>query len=462
MIELVTVMVIIGVLSAAAIPKFANLKDKAHSAANQHATHSLQSAVQIAHVAWIAAGSSGSTNTVTVDGAAITLNGRGWPAPSGTTTPTVSNCVSLVSAVNNFPETVSSADSCTTPTCYVASAASSACIYTLNGAANNHYFIYDVMRGEVLGGESLVAAAAAANCPTGQTYQGSTLGCQCPAATPVYWSDSIGCGPSCTTGKSWNGSSCACAAGTYANGGNCSNCVAGQSSNVGGSCFSCPAGTYNATPGGLCTNCSAGTSQWQQGKSFCTTCPAGLYSTTDRTSCQNCPGGTYSPAGTGPGIGACTPCAAGTANWQAAQSSCPACSVGLYASGTGNTSCTNCPPGTISTSPGASSCTLCPAGTSQWQQGKSFCTTCAAGLYSTTDAQSCQNCPGGTYSPAGTGPGIGSCIPCPAGTANWQAAQSSCPTCGVNTYSTGGATSCTHCPGGQTSLAGSTSSSACH
>ena len=62
MIELVMVIVIVGILSAAALPRFVNLGDQAETASNRATAGALRSAVGIAHAAWIAAGASGSTS----------------------------------------------------------------------------------------------------------------------------------------------------------------------------------------------------------------------------------------------------------------------------------------------------------------------------------------------------------------------------------------------------------------
>ncbi|MBP6103852.1 MAG: type II secretion system protein [Gammaproteobacteria bacterium] len=79
MIELVMVIVIIGILAAAALPRFANLSGQAQIAANQGTAGALRSAVGIAHAAWIAAGASSSASTVTLDAQGVALNSTGWP-----------------------------------------------------------------------------------------------------------------------------------------------------------------------------------------------------------------------------------------------------------------------------------------------------------------------------------------------------------------------------------------------
>lgn len=77
LIELVVVIVILGILAATALPKFADLGTDARIAKMQAAGGALKSASAIAHSQWLASGSTGTT--ATLDGAAITLV-NGYPA----------------------------------------------------------------------------------------------------------------------------------------------------------------------------------------------------------------------------------------------------------------------------------------------------------------------------------------------------------------------------------------------
>ena len=132
MIELVMVIVIIGILSAAALPRFANLTSQAQIAANQGTAGALRSAVGIAHAAWIAAGASTSTSTVTLDSSGVEVNANGWPdgGASSITVMTPAQCVTAFNAVlTNPPQTVTA--SCTDTPCYLATAATVTCTYTL-------------------------------------------------------------------------------------------------------------------------------------------------------------------------------------------------------------------------------------------------------------------------------------------------------------------------------------------
>lgn len=77
LVELIMVIVILGVLSAFALPKFANLTDDANEAAVKGARASVNSAVGIVHAAWLAGGSTGTS--VTLESGALTTTAGGYP-----------------------------------------------------------------------------------------------------------------------------------------------------------------------------------------------------------------------------------------------------------------------------------------------------------------------------------------------------------------------------------------------
>ncbi len=77
LVELIMVIVILGVLSAFALPKFADLTDDADVAAVKGARASIASAVGIVHAAWLAGGSTGTS--VTLEGVAYTTTATGYP-----------------------------------------------------------------------------------------------------------------------------------------------------------------------------------------------------------------------------------------------------------------------------------------------------------------------------------------------------------------------------------------------
>lgn len=78
LIELIMVIVILGVLSAFALPRFADLGQNARAATVQGAAASVKSAANIAHAQWLAEGDAASLE-VTLEGVAIVMV-NGYPS----------------------------------------------------------------------------------------------------------------------------------------------------------------------------------------------------------------------------------------------------------------------------------------------------------------------------------------------------------------------------------------------
>ena len=78
LIELIMVIVILGILAAFALPRFADFSNQARVASMNGIAGSVRSASAIAHAALLAAGTPTAT-TVTIEGAAITMV-NGYPA----------------------------------------------------------------------------------------------------------------------------------------------------------------------------------------------------------------------------------------------------------------------------------------------------------------------------------------------------------------------------------------------
>ena len=82
LIELVMVIVILGILAAFALPRFADFGTEAKTATINGAAGSVRSAASIAHARWVADGDASSTQ-VTLDGVNITMDAtNGYPAAS--------------------------------------------------------------------------------------------------------------------------------------------------------------------------------------------------------------------------------------------------------------------------------------------------------------------------------------------------------------------------------------------
>jgi MSHA pilin protein MshA len=82
LIELIVVIVILGILAATAMPRFAGLERDARFAAAKGIMGSVQSGSALAHAAWLAAGS-GAATTVTMEGQTVNLV-NGYPAATST------------------------------------------------------------------------------------------------------------------------------------------------------------------------------------------------------------------------------------------------------------------------------------------------------------------------------------------------------------------------------------------
>ncbi len=81
LIELVVVIVILGILAATALPKFASMGGDARAASAKAAGGALAATVAMVHSKWLIAGSptSGSGLTIPLEGASVVVSTAGWP-----------------------------------------------------------------------------------------------------------------------------------------------------------------------------------------------------------------------------------------------------------------------------------------------------------------------------------------------------------------------------------------------
>jgi len=82
LIELVMVIVILGILAAVALPKFANLGGDARSAALQGAYGAVNSAIAITHSQALVSNQTGATGTITLEGGNTVAMVYGYPKAS--------------------------------------------------------------------------------------------------------------------------------------------------------------------------------------------------------------------------------------------------------------------------------------------------------------------------------------------------------------------------------------------
>ena len=79
LIELVVVIVILGILSAVAVPKFVDLQDDAKRSAVEGARGAVKSAAALVHSRWLVDGGDTSATTVTLEGQSIKITNKGYP-----------------------------------------------------------------------------------------------------------------------------------------------------------------------------------------------------------------------------------------------------------------------------------------------------------------------------------------------------------------------------------------------
>ncbi len=161
LIELIIVIVLLGILAATALPKFANLTIQAKNAANQGMAGAMGSATSIAHAAWLANGAPtevGGSN-ISLEGSTVHVNTLGWPDGSVDTTATPSACANVWTSILTNPPPAGCASGCSnvcttssTNNCYIASAAGSVCTYT-QSSSSSITVTYD-MNGGAIGSTS--------------------------------------------------------------------------------------------------------------------------------------------------------------------------------------------------------------------------------------------------------------------------------------------------------------------
>lgn len=118
-IELIVVIVVLGILAATAIPRFANVGTEARIASMQGVAGSINSAKEVIRAKWYAAGSNTVGTVTTVDGTSVavttgTAANSGYPTAAGMVSAlNVSGNISCVAAGNTTTCTPAGFAACT-------------------------------------------------------------------------------------------------------------------------------------------------------------------------------------------------------------------------------------------------------------------------------------------------------------------------------------------------------------
>lgn len=122
-IELIVVIVVLGILAATAIPRFANIGTEARISSMQGVAGSMNSAKEVIRAKWYAAGSTSVSTVTTVDGTSVIVT-TGTGAVAGY--PTAAGMVNALSISGN----ISCAAAGTVTTCTPSGFASCTVTYT--------------------------------------------------------------------------------------------------------------------------------------------------------------------------------------------------------------------------------------------------------------------------------------------------------------------------------------------
>ena len=153
LIELVTVIVILGILAIFALPRFGNVTDQAHDASIEGVQGALASAVALVHAQWVANGQPTADpqrdNIIGFGRGDIDVSSFGWPTgTSGSNNPSMDTirCVELWYGV--LQASAPSVDSSGNPD-YLVAAPGGDCVYTYNRDTSASQIIYDADTGDV-------------------------------------------------------------------------------------------------------------------------------------------------------------------------------------------------------------------------------------------------------------------------------------------------------------------------
>lgn len=149
LVELVVVILILGILSATALPRFMNVNVQANQAAVSGAGGGFGAGVALARAQWIANNQVGAQATVANFGAGnVAVNVSGWPTSTTATTTlgTSAHCVEIWNGIMQNPPLAATAAAAGVD--YVALFGGTTCTYTYQ-PANTMSILYDANNGSL-------------------------------------------------------------------------------------------------------------------------------------------------------------------------------------------------------------------------------------------------------------------------------------------------------------------------
>lgn len=135
LVELVVVILILGILSATALPRFMNVNNQANSAAVSGAGGGFGAGVALVRAQWIANNLAGAQATVANFGAGnVAVNASGWPTDTGAnqTVADAADCVEVWNGIMQNPPLAAIAAGANVD--YLATFAAPSCTYTYQPA----------------------------------------------------------------------------------------------------------------------------------------------------------------------------------------------------------------------------------------------------------------------------------------------------------------------------------------